>query len=371
MNTKALSIMILGVFLITWFAPTTSVFAQEDNWEEVKEEALIDLLNELWGTENDQLDDTPAPQEEEEPTPEPTPAPEPTVEDAPEEQKAEWEEHEAAEDILDLLGGKFEYAGPEVIEVPLATIDDTSVVIKTTKILYDGNPIEEYRVYYSTNTIADFLDVNDLKEMDLEVENTVGNTVELSLDGLDATTTYYLIVAPVDPTDPTADPLDLISEEVRFTTKAPVPVAMDPMPTEPSDTWVNGMYVKDVSYTYADNKATVVWDAEPQAQTVALSIKKSNSTEYTKLADVPATAWKYTFTVQEGGLHLLKIETKNANGEVFGKEQIQSIKIDEVIAPEAPVVTAPQVGPTQNLMIALIFLAVMTGVGYNYRKQEA
>jgi hypothetical protein len=50
------------------------------------------------------------------------------------------------------------------------------------------------------------------------------------------------------------------------------------------------MYVKDVSYTYADNKATVVWNAEPQAQTVALSIKKSNSTEYTKLADVPAIA---------------------------------------------------------------------------------
>jgi hypothetical protein len=106
------------------------------------------------------------------------------------------------------------------------------VVIKTTKILYDGNPIEEYRVYYSTNTIADFLDVNDLKEMDLVIENTVGNTVELSLDGLNATTTYYLIVAPVDPTDSTADPLDLISEEVRFTTKAAVPVVVGSMPTE-------------------------------------------------------------------------------------------------------------------------------------------
>jgi hypothetical protein len=35
------------------------------------------------------------------------------------------------------------------------------------------------------------------------------------------------------------------------------------------------------------------------------------------------------------------------------------------------VVTAPQVGPTQNLLIALMFMAIITGIGYNYRKQEA
>jgi hypothetical protein len=130
------------------------------------------------------------------------------------------------------------------------------------------------------------------------------------------------------------------------------------------------MYVDNVSYTYADNKATVTWEAKSEASTVWLSIKRSNSNEYTKLADVPASAWKYTFTVQEWWLHLLKIETKNANGEVFGKEQIQSIKIDEVETPEEPVEAVPAVWPTQNLLIALILVAFITAIGYNYRKQE-
>jgi hypothetical protein len=131
------------------------------------------------------------------------------------------------------------------------------------------------------------------------------------------------------------------------------------------------MYVDDVSYTYADNKATVTWTAQTEASTVALSIKRSNSTSYTKLADVPATAWKYTFTVQESWLHLLKVETKNANWEVFGREQIQSIKIDEVDEVPEPVMTAPQVGPAQNLLYGIIFFAMIMWVWYNFRKQEA
>lgn len=324
---------------------------------------LESLLNDLANT--DTVEEPIVPTEEEEEVPQPMPEEE-MQEEMPQ------EEHEAAEDILDLIGWDFEYAGPEVIEVPLDTIQDTSAIIKTTKILYDGEAINQYRVYYSTNTIADFLDVNDLEEVDLDVENTMENIVELSLDGLTPSTTYYLIVAPVDPTDPEADPLEPISEEISFTTKATTPVEATQNPTQANESGpaANGMYVDNVSYTYADNKATVTWEAKSEASTVWLSIKRSNSNEYTKLADVPASAWKYTFTVQEWWLHLLKIETKNANGEVFGKEQIQSIKIDEVETPEEPVEAVPAVWPTQNLLIALILVAFITAIGYNYRKQE-
>lgn len=363
MYWKTLLLLIaLQAFIISSTLPLT-VQAQS---EEVDENALIEQLQALAGTENDEVwepaPDTEEPEEVEaqaEPVPEETPTP-------------EEEEHDAAEDILNLFGSDFNYAWPEVIEVPLATIEDTSVVIKTTQILYNDEPINQYRVYYSTNTIANFLDVDDLREVDLNIQSTRDNMVELKLEWLNPSTEYFLIVAPVDPTDAQADPLELISDEVTFQTKATTPViAPTSEPTSPMESWpaANWMYVDDVSYTYADNKATVTWTAKSEASTVALSIKRSNSTTYTKLADVPATAWKYTFTVQEGGLHLLKIETKNANWEVFGKEQIESIKID-VVEEDAPVMTAPQVGPAQNLLYGLIIFAMLVWVWYNFRKQE-
>lgn len=357
MNWKTLLLMTLQVFILA------SVFPIAVHAQDSQNDALIAELQALANTDSGEIADETAPVAE--PQQDPTPTEEPVAEIP-----ADDEEHDAAEDILDLFGGDFEYAWPEVIEVPLATIEDTSVVIKTTQILFDGQPINQYRVYYSTNTIADFLDVNDLKEVDLDVENTMDKMVELSLEGLDPSTTYFLIIAPVDPTDAEADPLELISEEVTFRTKASTPVATDPMPTE-SGPAANGMYVDNVSYTYADNKATVTWTAQTEASTVALSIKKSNSTTYTKLADVPASAGKYTFTVQESGLHLLKVETKNANWEVFGKEQIQSIKIDAITKVEDAVQNAPQVGPAQNLLYGLILFAMIAWVGYNFRKQEA
>lgn len=370
--------MTLQIFIVASIFPFVVQAQDNENPNEGLSGGERDLITQLellaW-TDSGEFDQWTAVAEAEEPTPEPMEeesTTEPVVETAP---VAELmpEEHDAAEDILDLFWGDFEYAGPEVIEVPLATIEDTSVVIKTTKILYDGEDINQYRVYYSTNTIADFLDVNDLKEVDLNVENTMENMVELSLKDLDPSTTYFLIIAPVDPTDTEADPLELISEEVTFKTKASTPVPTITESTLPAESWpaANGMYVDDVSYTYANNKATVTWTAMEEASTIALSIKKSNSTTYTKLADVPATAGKYTFTVQEWWLHLLKVETKNANGEVFGKEQIQSIKIDEVTVIEDVVKNAPQVGPAQNLLYGLIIFAMLMWVGVNFRKQEA
>lgn len=337
--------MVFGMFAIT-----ATVSAQDSD------NVLADLLAELGGADNaqnavDGVVEDPIVVPEEDPTPE-----EPVAEGD--------NEHNAAEDILDALGGDYEYAGPEVIEVPLATITVDSAMIKTTQILYEGTPIDMYRVYYSTNTIADFLDVSDLKEVDLNIESTLANTVELKLEGLMEATTYYLIVAPVDPNDATADPLDLISDEVQFTTKATAPVVEDSVETDDFD----GMYVNDISYTYIDNKVTVTWNAMSEVQTVWLSIKMADASTYAKLADVPATAGQYTFTVQEAWLHLLKVETKNLNGEVFGKEQIQSIKVDEVL--EAEIWVAPPVGPATNMMIAIVLLAMLSGYVYQYRKVE-
>jgi hypothetical protein len=232
MNSKTFVLITLQIFIVASIFPLT-VLAQEDT---VDEDQLIAELQALTRTQGDSMPvaQEPVGKESSEAEPQPEAETAPTMPE-PQEEKADGEEHDAAEDILDLFGGDFEYAGAEAIEVPLATIEDTSVVIKTTQILYNGDPIDQYRVYYSTNTIADFLDVNDLKEMDLDVESTMGTTVDLSLEGLDPSTTYYLLVAPVDPTDPEADPLELISEEVTFETKATIPVPATTQPTLPTE----------------------------------------------------------------------------------------------------------------------------------------
>lgn len=60
----------------------------------------------------------------------------------------------------------------------------------------------------------------------------------------------------------------------------------------------------------------------------------------------------------------------NGQGEVVGKEHIQTVKIEEVEAPAEPVETAPQVGPASDMIIGLLVFAMMIYFVYRFRRIE-
>ena len=64
--------------------------------------------------------------------------------------------------------------------------------------------------------------------------------------------------------------------------------------------------------------------------------------------------------VTQQGTFFLKMNALDAAGNPVGQEHIQTIKIDEVQqpAPAEVVQAVPEVGPTTNLLIALLFVSI-------------
>ena len=156
------------------------------------------------------------------------------------------EEHQAAEDILDELDDDmWSYSAEE--EISLEAVESTSATIKVTEILYDDKPVEKYKIYYSTETLATFQDYDQIQDVIVSIDKVEEDMVYLMLENLAPSTKYYVVVAPVHPTDESIEPLTMISEEISFTTTKAV---------ISSDTKVfNG-----VSYTYEDAMVTLTWE---------------------------------------------------------------------------------------------------------------
>lgn len=319
---RSLSFLIVLLLSIFSFAPTT--FAQED-------EALIDMLEQL--ANNDSVDDEQAPEE-------PTAA----------------EEHDAASDILDdMEDDKWSWAGDEAIEA--VDIEETSVVIKTTQIMYDGKAVSKYKVYYSDRTLATFQDYDKIQDVVVSPMKTQDGMVHLMVDVLSPEQTYYVVVAPVHPTDPTIEPLTMISDEVSFTTKKKA---------------VSGSakVFNNVSYTYTDGSVALTWTPSNDAVNTEVHLRHQSEGAYTKIGSPAMQDGKFNFSVDKSGNYFLKMIALNADGQAIGKEHIQTVKIEEVEAPAQPVEKAPQVGPATDMIIGLLAFAFVMYFVYRFRKIE-
>ena len=58
----------------------------------------------------------------------------------------------------------------------------------------------------------------------------------------------------------------------------------------------------------------------------------------------------------------------DGEGEPVGKEHIQTMKIEEVETPEEVVEAAPEVGPTTDMIIALLVLSFIVYMVYRFRR---
>ncbi len=300
---------------------------------------LLNLLEQLEESSGSQADGT-----------------EPTGDVAPQ------EEHAAAEDILNNLeSDKRSPSSIKDIEVDEIGADTASFIIS--EISYDGTPIKNYRIYYSETTLATVQDYDQIADAVVEVEDLPeGETMDegktkVMLENLKPETTYYVLIAPVHPTDETMDPISMISEEVTFTTdKAAVS----------ADTKI----FDNVSYTYADNKVTVTWDPTDLAESAEVHIRHQSEGSYTKVGSPKIKDGTISFQIDKTGNYFLKLVALDADGKAVGKEHIQTIKIDAVEEVVPVVATPPQVGPTANVLIGLMIFAFVVYLVYRFRRIE-
>lgn len=268
------------------------------------------------------------------------------------------EQHQAAEDILNAMDeDTWAYAGEEKIEVKDVTA--TWAMLVTTQVTYQGVPVTQYKVYYSDKTLATVQDFDKITDIVLDVVSTEGTMVTLNFNNLTPNKTYYVVIAPVHPTDATQEPLSFISDEVMFTTQQEV---VAPAPTQ--------KIFENVSYTYKDSLVTLTWTPSSAADKAQIDLRHQSEAAYTKIWSPMVNDGTFSFTVSKPGTFFLKMSAMDAAGTAVGQEHIQTVKIDEVQQPEQVVQAAPTVGPTTNLMIALMLFSVVVYAGVKFRKAE-
>jgi hypothetical protein len=271
--------------------------------------------------------------------------------------------HNAANKVLDqATNDKWKYAAAEKIES--TNIMNDGFTVKTTEILYNGASVEKYRVYYAESSLSTITDTSKIKDIILTATEKKDNMVSLKLTGLKENTTYFVVVSPVDPTNPSAEALSMISDEISVKTTAPTAAA--------PATAAAGL--ENVSYTYKDNTVTLTWSPLANNSNVDVQVRHQSETAYKKVGTAKGSAGKLSFDVTKSGNYFLKMSATDGNGAVIGKEHIQTVKVDSVNAPAAdkPIVqTAPKVGPASNLLYGVAFFALLFYVVYRFRRIEA
>ena len=265
-------------------------------------------------------------------------------------------EHNAANDILDNMNDKWSYSTSESIAVEDITTD--SAVIKTTEVLYENTPVTKYKIYVSDKSLLDVEDYSTIEDRVLIPIKTENKMVYLKLSNLDPETKYYVIVAPVHPTDPNIEAIDMISDEVSFTTQKAKPTPNTKMFTK-------------VSYTYKDGKVTLTRDPSDLAKKAQISIryKNDNNTPYVEVGKPDFNKGIYSFTVDKAWSYFLKMVALDGEGNTIWQEHIQTVKVDSVTKPpvEEVVKNAPKVWPASNALIGLMIFAIIVYLIYRMR----
>ncbi len=269
--------------------------------------------------------------------------------------------HNSADKVLDQAStDKRKYAGSEKIQS--SDIMNDNIVIKTTEVLYNGTSVEKYRIYYAESSLSTITDTSKIKDVIVTPTEKKDGMVSLKLTGLKENTTYFVVVSPVDPTNPSAEALSMISDEISFKTNT-------------STTVVNtaSAGLENVSYTYKDNTVTLTWTPLVSSSTVDVQVRHQSETSYKKVGTVKGSTGKLSFDVSKSGNYFLKMSATDGNGTMIGKEHIQTVKVDSINAPaDKPIVqTAPKVGPTSNMLFGIAIFSLLFYVVFRMRKIEA
>lgn len=299
--------------------------------------------------------------------------------------KPDWETHDSAEEILDMMDDD-QRAYVTDVSVQVDNIQQSSADIITTKATYEWQDVQEYRVYYSEKTLSsqklDLIEdkVIEAKEIPWDDEN-----IQLTLTDLKPDTMYYVVISPIHPTDPTNEPLTMVTDEISFRTQwemqQPTPASWNEddntqqpqQPVETSWPWPNERIFNNVSYTNTDNSVTLKWNNSIQwVQRVEVHLRHQWESTYTNIWTPQFWAGTFTFNVDKSGNFFLKLRWLNENNQSVWREHIQTVKIDSIQQPvqnpEPVVVNPPKVWPATDLMIWVMIMWVLIYLANRFRR---
>lgn len=271
--------------------------------------------------------------------------------------------HNAAEDILELMGDEaWTYANNAIPTAQIISTTENSATIHTTLAMYNGQDVLEYTVFYFTSPLSTsaYSDILTAKI----IGKKAGDKVELILNNLSKNTTYYSVVAPVNPEDETKEPLDNLTSEITFNTKDEiVKEAVQPVEIEK---------ISKVSYKTNENNIELVWESEQNSTNkVDISIRHKDDISYSTIGNVSASTETFSFSVDKAGSYFIKLKLMDASGKQLWADSNLNLTIKEFEKDTSPVITnPPKVGPTTDLMIALAVFAALMYIVYRVRRSD-
>lgn len=245
----------------------------------------------------------------------------------------------------------------------------TSVTLEFPIFVANGEQIMNYAVSYVKDKSIASADITDIKKATFEGDavKNVNGKINITLEGLTASSTYNYIVSPIN-----KEGVELeLSDEFSFKTLADW--ATQNTTTQTTDTnttneplaWSADTASANFTYTLDNNRVTVKWNAIAWAAKFSFSTKELTQATYTFLSDVNVTAETYSFVIGKVGSHTVKIVPIDAAWNVVWAERVLAIKVDSVSTPTGTGTPATWAG--LNLILMSTFLMMLVYVVYRFR----
>ena len=292
-----------------------------------------------------------------------------------------WEAHNTAADILEQLDDdQWTYVDNKDAIAEVSKTEKNSIILQTTKALYDGKDVFSYKVFYSESMLSS-QKFSDIESVIIRWKNASnGKKVELILDGLKTNTTYYAVIAPVNPDDEWDAPLEKITWEIKFKTNADVedtnePIwdnAWSPANNEPQAK-NNPVNLKNIKNSIENNNVELSRLIENNDKhKIDISLRHNNDISFSPVGNINADTQKFSFSVDKPGPYFVKMKLMDSSWKQVWADKNININVAAFDEDITPIVTnPPKVWPATDIMIALILFAMMIYIVYRVRRVES
>jgi hypothetical protein len=289
--------------------------------------------------------------------------------------------------ITDLFNAaSFGYTDQDSLIV--TAIDTTSLTIESPVIKdYDGHGVVDYMITYSPYMVEDLIVTTDntlldtVREKKIRVsEDTAPVVLTLGVqDGIQAETTYYALVSPIEMYDELGTPSEQfcfnLSQErydignacFNFDESEEHSVSSETdTDTHSAASTRTDMPLANVTHSVSGNVITLKWTAVDGGGDIDILVFDPTLEKYSRVTTVNMSAEKYNYTMKWDNEHIFRFVPLDG-----GKEIVYNVNAMRVAQPDTPVIgKVPATGPVENLLFVCL-LSILVYGGYKYAKRKA